>query len=187
MWPYSVFFLEGIFALWYHLHWALYQEYLNIRILNNLIVLTELISTLDLPDWRIPIYIYIYICCDADQRKTRGTQKGLIENQIYSSNRNKILVNMVKQQLVGRKLRVRCGSDSPSTTQMVSHVIVSRWLVHWYLTYAPPSVRMWHKAVFKVGPVVGPLPRRIRQSQKYVGPHRHSPVTKGVPGARQLT
>ena len=25
------------------------------------------------------IYIYIYICCDADKRKTRGTQEGLIK------------------------------------------------------------------------------------------------------------
>ena len=64
-------FLGGIFALWYHLHWVLYQEYLDIRILNNLIVLTELFPTLDLLDWRIHthththththIYIYIYI------------------------------------------------------------------------------------------------------------------------------
>ena len=33
-------------------------------------------------------------CCDADKRKTRGTQKGLIETHIYS--RNKIQVNLVK-------------------------------------------------------------------------------------------
>ena len=44
--------------LW--LHWAPYQEYLNIRILNNLIVLTELFPTLDLLDWRKHIYIYIH-------------------------------------------------------------------------------------------------------------------------------
>ena len=30
---------------------------------------------------------------------------------------------------------------------MVSRVIVIRWLVHWYLTDAPPSVHVWHKAV----------------------------------------
>ena len=63
-------------------------------------------------------------------KKDTGSTKGLIEKQIYSSNRNKIQVNPVKSQLVGRKLRVQCGSDYPSTTQMVSHVIVSRWLVH---------------------------------------------------------
>ena len=37
----------------------------NIRILNNLIVLTEMFPTPDLLDWRIPyiyIYIYIYMC-----------------------------------------------------------------------------------------------------------------------------
>ena len=39
------FFLEKIFTLWYYLHWAYYQEYLNIRILNNLIVMTELFHT----------------------------------------------------------------------------------------------------------------------------------------------
>ena len=27
-------------------------------------------------------------------------------------------------------MRTQCGSDYPSTTQMVSHMIVSRWLVH---------------------------------------------------------
>ena len=42
----------------------------------------------------------------------------------------------------------------------------TRWLVHWYLIYASPSVRVWHKAVFKVGPVSGPLPRRVRQLPK---------------------
>ena len=44
-------FLEGIFALWYHLHCSI-----SIRILNNLIVLTELFPTPDLQDWRISIY-----------------------------------------------------------------------------------------------------------------------------------
>ena len=57
----NLFSHEGIFALWYHLHWALYQEYLNIRFLNNLIVLTEFFPTPNLLDWGIPIYIYIYI------------------------------------------------------------------------------------------------------------------------------
>ena len=42
--------IKIVFALCNYLHWAPYQEYLNIRILNNLIVLTELFPT---------IYIYI--------------------------------------------------------------------------------------------------------------------------------
>ena len=58
------------------------------------------------------------------------TQKGLIGKHIYSRNRNKIKVNLVKDKLVDRKRRVQCGSDYPSPTQMVSHVIVSRWLVN---------------------------------------------------------
>ena len=37
---------------------------------------------------------------------------------------------LVKQQLVITKLRVQCYSDYPSIMQMVSHVIVSRWLVY---------------------------------------------------------
>ena len=56
--------------------------------------------------------------------------KRLIEKHIYSSNRNKIQVNLVKQSLVNRKLRVLWGRDYLSTTQMVSYVIVSRWLVN---------------------------------------------------------
>ena len=59
-WPNFGLFLERIYVRLYYLHWALYQEYLNIQILNNLIVLTELFPTPDLLDWRIPIYIYIY-------------------------------------------------------------------------------------------------------------------------------
>ena len=55
------FFLGILFAHWIYLHWALYQEYLNIRNLNNLIVLTELFPTPDLKVWRITLYIYIYI------------------------------------------------------------------------------------------------------------------------------
>ena len=55
-------FLEIIlFALWIYLHWALYQEHLNIRNLNNLFVWTEFFPTPYLLDWRIPLYIYIYI------------------------------------------------------------------------------------------------------------------------------
>ena len=41
--------------------------------------------------------VLLYICYDVDQRKARGTQKGLIEKNIYSSNRSKIQVNLVKQ------------------------------------------------------------------------------------------
>ena len=63
-------------------------------------------------------------------KKDAKNTKGLIEKHMYSSNRNKIQVDLVKQWLVGRKLRVQCGSDYPSTTQMVLHIIASRWLVH---------------------------------------------------------
>ena len=42
-------------------------------------------------------YLTVTHCCNADKRKTRGTQKKLIEKHIYSSNRNKIQVNLVKQ------------------------------------------------------------------------------------------
>ena len=60
------FFLGRIFSLWYHLHWPLYQEYLNIRILNNLIVL-KYCSLLRIywieENIYIYIYIYIYIMC----------------------------------------------------------------------------------------------------------------------------
>ena len=56
------FFIEIIlFALWIYLHWALYQEYLNIRNLNNSFVLTELFPALDLLIEEYLIYIYIYI------------------------------------------------------------------------------------------------------------------------------
>ena len=80
--------------------------------------------------YQIQIYLtQKWDCCDVDERKTRGTQKGLIEKH--------------------RKLRVQWGSDYPSTTQMVSHLIVSRWLVNWYLLYALPSLQEWHKAVFR--------------------------------------
>ena len=54
-----------------------------------------------------------------------GNTKRLIGKHIYSSNRNKIQVNLVKQYLVDRKLRVLWGSDSLSTTQMISYIIVS--------------------------------------------------------------
>ena len=76
-------------------------------------------------------------------KKDTGNTKGLIEKHIYSSNRNKIQENLVKQWFVARKLRVQWGSDYPSTTQMVTHVIVSRWLT-------PPDalvdVYLWRRA-----------------------------------------
>ena len=57
--------LKVIVALWCQLHWALHQEYLNIRSLNNLIALTELFPTPDWQDWRLHTHththIYIYI------------------------------------------------------------------------------------------------------------------------------
>ena len=48
-------------------------------------------------------------------------------------------VNLVKQLLVDSKLRVELGSDYPSTMQMVSHVIESRWVVHSDYLSLPPT------------------------------------------------
>ena len=67
----------------------------------------------------------------------------MIEKHIYSRNRNKRQVNLVKQQLVDRKLRVQWSSDYPSTTQMVSHVIVSCW---WTPSNALVDVYLWRRA-----------------------------------------
>ena len=53
-----------------------------------------------------------------------------------------------------------------------------------YLSLRPTNARIWHKAVFKVGPVAGPKPTRVRQGQKYIRPRRHSPFW-GASGARQ--
>ena len=39
----------------------------------------------------------------------------------------------------------------------------------------PTNARIWHKAVFKVGPVAEPKPTRIRQGQKYLQLRQHSP------------
>ena len=44
-----------------------------------------------------------------------------------------------------------------------------------YLSLRPTNARIWHKAIFKVGPVAGPKPTRVRQGQKYLRPRRHSP------------
>ena len=53
-----------------------------------------------------------------------------------------------------------------------------------YLSLRPTNTRRWHKAVFKVGPVAGPKPTRVRQGQKYLRSCRHSPFW-GASGARQ--
>ena len=56
---------------------------------------------------------------------------------------------------------------------MVSYVIVSRWLMHWYLTYTPPSVRVWRflggsrcRAIAKT---------RLAAKKKYHRPRQYSP------------
>ena len=54
------------------------------------------------------------------QKKDTGNAKRSIEKHIYSNNRNKIQVNLVKQKLV------QWSIDYPSTTQAASHVILSR-------------------------------------------------------------
>ena len=53
-----------------------------------------------------------------------------------------------------------------------------------YLSLRPTNARIWHKAVFKVGPVAGPKPTRVRQGQKYLRPRRHTPFW-GASGTRQ--
>ena len=53
-----------------------------------------------------------------------------------------------------------------------------------YLSLRPTNARIWHKAVFKVGPVAGLKPTRVRQGQKYLRPRRHSPLW-GASGAKQ--
>ena len=53
-----------------------------------------------------------------------------------------------------------------------------------YLSLRPTNARIWHKAVFKVGPVAGPKPTRVRQGQKYLRPRRYSPFW-GASGPRQ--
>ena len=82
--------------------------------------------------------------------------KRLIEKHIlvYSSNRNKIQLNLVKQQLVKR---------------IVSHGFGQVFV------FRPTTGEVWHKAVFKVGQVSGPKPTRVRQCQKYLRLRRYSP------------
>ena len=47
-------------------------------------------------DPRIYIYIYIYVVMLA-KKEDMGNTKRLIEKHIYSSNRNRIKVNLIKQ------------------------------------------------------------------------------------------
>ena len=60
-------------------------------------------------------------------KENTGNTKGLIEKHIYSSNRNKIQVNLIKQLVESWE------------SSVVSHVIVSRslvhsiWHSHWYV------------------------------------------------------
>ena len=42
----------------------------------------------------------------------------------------------------------------------------------------PTNARMWHKVIFKVGPVAGPKSTRVRRGQKYLRP-------VGIPLKRQ--
>ena len=48
-------------------------------------------------------------------------------------------------------------------------------LIKRYFLTALPNGQVWHKAFFKVGPDVEPEPRRVRHSQKCLGPRWHSP------------
>ena len=54
----------------------------------------------------------------------------------------------------------------------------------YYLSMRPTNARMWHKAVFKVDPMAGSKPTRVRPGQKYLRPTRHSSFW-GASGARQ--
>ena len=62
----GLLYLQNEIALLNYLNWAIYQEYLNVQILNNLIVLTELVPTLHLLDLRISIYLSIYLSIKGD-------------------------------------------------------------------------------------------------------------------------
>ena len=50
-----------------------------------------------------------------------------------------------------------------------------------YLSKRPNNARIWHKAVFKVGPVAGPKPTRVRQGQKYLFGVPQAPGNKPPP------
>ena len=70
-------------------------------------------------------------------------------------------MNLVKQLLADRKLRVQWDSDYTSTMLVVSHVIMSRGFGPRYLLHATPNEQVRHKAFFKVGPGAGPEPTRV--------------------------
>ena len=67
------------------------------------------------------------------KERHRNTKRK-IEKHIYSSNRNKIQVNRVRQFLVNRKLRVQSGSDYCPLRKWY-YVIVSRGFGSTLLNY----------------------------------------------------
>ena len=72
--------------------------------------------------------------------KRHGEHKKVDKKEhIYSSNRNKIQANLVKQLLVNRNLRVQWGNDYPSTKLVISHVIV--WVRVVWVWSAPLTLR----------------------------------------------
>ena len=50
----------------------------------------------------------------------------------------------------------------------------------WLFIIRPTNAQMWHKADFKVGPVTGPKPTRLRQGKKYLRPRQHSPFQRKI-------
>ena len=72
----------------------------------------------------------------------------------------------------------RSPEQAPGFPAKSEEARASRWPL--YLSKRPTNARIWHKAVFKVGPVAGPKPTRVRHGQKYLRPCRHSPF--GAPG-----
>ena len=64
-----------------------------------------------------------------------------------------------------------CWGIRPPTIRVLNMTLNRIWL----FIIRPTNAQKWHKAVFKVGPVAGPKPTRIRQGQKYLRPRRHSP------------
>ena len=45
--------------------------------------------------------------------------------------------------------------------------------LYYYLSMRPTKSRIWQRTFFKVGPVAGLKPTRVRQGQKYLRPRRH--------------
>ena len=86
---------------------------------------------------------------------------------------------------MGRKLWVQCDSYYRSTAQMVSRVIVSRWLMHWYFSYSPPP-QVWHNAVFRWVRSQG-RNRDTSDSPQNVLDTVSIPLKKGASGARRQT